>query len=180
MNQIVMPPKMAASANRSIVESRNAPYLPELPLILASWPSSMSVKTKHVAMNAPGNSSPIGSSQSEAAETPTVPATVIMFGVTGVRASPCTMGPNSRAKKGRRKFSMAESILLGGGIARGRATPAAAKARLLVKWGLWSCALRVHAVFTKAHRARGGDESDGHSQLRRGRTGGRGQGFWGR
>ena len=107
MNQIVMPPKMAASPNRSIVESRNAPNLPELPLILASWPSSMSVKTKHVAMKAPGNSSPIGSSQSEAAETPTVPATVIMFGVTGVRASPWTIGLNRRAKTGRRKFSMA-------------------------------------------------------------------------
>ena len=60
MNQIVMPPKTAASASRSIVESRNAPNLPELPLILASCPSSMSVNTKTVAVNAPGKSSPIG------------------------------------------------------------------------------------------------------------------------
>ncbi len=107
MNQIVMPPKTAASARRSIVESRNAPYLPELPLMRASWPSSMSVKTKTVAVKAPGNSSPIGNIDSAAAETPTVPATVIMFGVTGVRASAWTMGLNRRAKKGRRKFSMA-------------------------------------------------------------------------
>jgi hypothetical protein len=108
MNQIVMPPKMAASPNRSIVESRNAPYRPELPLIRASWPSSMSVKMKKVAVAAPGKSQPMGNIASAAADTPTVPATVIMFGVTGVRASPWTMGPNSRAKKGRRKFSMAE------------------------------------------------------------------------
>ena len=108
MNQIVMPPKTAASPSRSIVESRNAPYLPELPLMRASWPSSMSMKVKTVAVAAPGNSQPMGNIASVAAETPTVPATVIMFGVTGVRASPWTMGPNSRAKKGRRKFSMAE------------------------------------------------------------------------
>ncbi len=113
MNQIVMPPKTAASPSRSIVESRNAPYLPELPLMRASCPSSMSVKVKTVAVAAPGNSQPIGNIDSVAAETPTVPATVIMFGVTGVRASPCTMGPNSRAKKGRRKFSMAEYDLTG-------------------------------------------------------------------
>ena len=117
MNQIVMPPKIAASPRRSIVESRNAPYLPELPLMRASWPSSMSVKVKIVAVKAPGNSSPIGNMDSAAADMQTVPATVIMFGVTGVRASPCTMGPNRRAKKGRRKFSMAESILLGGACA---------------------------------------------------------------
>src|SRR3984957_20964955 len=67
----------------------------------------MSVKTKHVAMNAPGKSSPIGSSQSAAADTPTVPATVIMLGVTGGRASPWAIGLNRRAKTGRRKFSMA-------------------------------------------------------------------------
>ena len=59
---------------------------------------------------------------SAAADMQTVPATVIMFGVTGVRASPCTMGLNRRAKKGRRKFSMAESILLGGACALTSAT----------------------------------------------------------
>ena len=107
MNQIVMPPKTAASPSRSMVESRKAPYLPELPLILASWPSSMSVKTKTVAVKAPGKSSPIGNIDSAAADTPTVPATVIMLGVTGVRASPWTTGLNRRAKAGRRKFSMA-------------------------------------------------------------------------
>jgi hypothetical protein len=119
MNQIVMPPKIAASPRRSIVESRNAPYLPELPLMRASWPSSMSVKVKIVAVKAPGNSSPIGNRDSAAADMQTVPATVIMFGVTGVRASPCTIGLNRRAKKGRRKFSMAEknlsAVLLAGG-----------------------------------------------------------------
>ena len=113
MNQIVMPPKIAASPRRSIVESRNAPYLPELPLMRASWPSSMSVKVKTVAVAAPGNSQPMGNIDSAAADMQTVPATVIMFGVTGVRASPCTMGPNSRAKKGRRKFSMAGIDLTG-------------------------------------------------------------------
>src|ERR1700735_1062839 len=106
MNQIVMPPKMAASANPSIVESRNAPYLPELPLILARWPSSTSEQKKQDAMDAPANSSPIGSSRSAAAETQTGPATVIMLGVTGVRASPWTIGLNRRAKTGRRTFSM--------------------------------------------------------------------------
>ena len=123
MNQIVMPPKMAASPSRSMVESRNAPYLPELPLIRASCPSSMSMKVKNVAVAAPGNSQPIGNIDRVAAAMPTVPATVIMFGVTGVRASPCTMGPNSRAKKGRRKFNMptrsywdASVSLLGRGI----------------------------------------------------------------
>ena len=126
MNQIVMPPKTAASANRSMVESRNAPYGPELPLIRASWPSSMSVKTKNVAVNAPGNSSPIGNSESAAADTPTVPATVIMFGVTGVRASACTIGLNRRAKTGRRKFSMDVTILLGSVSARCAACPALA------------------------------------------------------
>ena len=60
--------------------------MPELPLIRASCPSSMSVNTKTVAVNAPGKSSPIGNMDSAAADTPTVPATVIMFGVTGVRA----------------------------------------------------------------------------------------------
>ena len=120
MNQIVMPPKMAASPNRSITESRNAPYRPELPLMRASWPSSMSVKVKTVAVAAPGNSSPIGNIDSAAADRPTVPATVIIFGVTGVRASACTRGLNRRAKKGRRKFSMPERILL---IVCGRMTP---------------------------------------------------------
>ena len=64
MNQIVMPPNTAASANLSMVESRNAPQGPELPFIRASRPSSMSRKTKIVQMNAPGNSQPIGNSPS--------------------------------------------------------------------------------------------------------------------
>src|SRR5215831_1252126 len=85
MNQIVMPPNTAASPTRSIVESRNAPHGPELPLRRASG----------------------------LADTPTVPITVIMFGVTGVRASACTTGVNRRAKPGRRKFSMAGQDLTG-------------------------------------------------------------------
>ncbi len=112
MNQMVMPPKMAASPKRSMVESRNAPYVPELPLIRASCPSSMSVKMKTVAVAAPGKSQPIGIMPRLAAATPTVPPTVIMFGVTGVRASAWISGLNRRAKKGLRKFSMADTILL--------------------------------------------------------------------
>src|SRR5215470_7431700 len=113
MNQIVMPPNTAASPTRSIVESRNAPHGPELPLRRASWPSSMSVKTKNVAIAAPGKSQPMGNSASALADTPAVPITVIMFGVTGVRASACTTGVNRRAKPGRRKFSMAGQDLTG-------------------------------------------------------------------
>jgi len=127
MNQIVMPPNTAASANLSMVESRNAPYGPELPFSRASWPSSMSRKTKNVAIAAPGNSQPIGNSASVLAHTPTVPATVIMFGVIGVRASACPIGLNRRTKKGRRKFSMTVTILLGvlpGGSAADPRSPA--------------------------------------------------------
>src|SRR5215468_7588848 len=99
MNQIVMPPNTAASPILSIVESRNAPHGPELPLRRASWPSSMSVKTKNLAIAAPGKSQPMGNSASALADTPAVPITVIMFGVTGVRASACTTGQDLTGRR---------------------------------------------------------------------------------
>jgi hypothetical protein len=46
----------------------------------------MSASTNTVAMMAPQNRCPVGNSASAAAETPTVPMTVISFGVSGVRA----------------------------------------------------------------------------------------------
>ena len=73
MNQITRPLKMPASAIRSMVESRNAPQLPLVPLIRASTPSSMSRSTKIVQVNAPGNSSPMGNRPSAPPATPTVP-----------------------------------------------------------------------------------------------------------
>src|ERR1700760_4518030 len=72
----------------------------------------MSVKTKTVAVAAPGKSQPMGNMARQGAATPRVPATVIMFGVTGVRASAWISGLNRRTKKGLRKVSMADTILL--------------------------------------------------------------------
>jgi hypothetical protein len=43
-----------------MVESRNAPNLPLVPLIRASTPSSMSVNTKNVATMVPMNRCPVG------------------------------------------------------------------------------------------------------------------------
>ncbi len=71
----------------------------------------MSVQTKTAAMSAPGNSSPMGNIHRAAPDTPAVPITVIMLGVTGVRASACPTGLSRRAIPGRRKLSMAVVIL---------------------------------------------------------------------
>src|SRR5580700_9212331 len=107
MNQITRPLKMPASAMRSMVESRNAPQVPVVPFIRASTPSSMSRNTKIVQVKAPGNSSPIGNRPSAAPVTPTVPMTVMAFGVIGVRASTLPTGVNRRVMAGRNTFSMA-------------------------------------------------------------------------
>jgi hypothetical protein len=107
------PLKMAASATRSRVESRNAPHGPLVPFIRASSPSSMSVNTKKVHIAAPGNSHPIGNSASALADTPTVPMTVSAFGVTGVRARASPTGVRMRAIAGRSVLSMAAEDLTG-------------------------------------------------------------------
>jgi hypothetical protein len=90
-----------------MVESRNAPQVPVVPFIRASTPSSMSSSTKIVQVKAPGNSSPMGSRPSPPPSTPTVPITVMAFGVTGVRARTLPTGVNRRVIAGRSVFSMA-------------------------------------------------------------------------
>jgi hypothetical protein len=106
-NQITRPLKIPASAIRSMVESRNAPQVPLVPLIRASTPSSMSRSTKIVQVSAPGNSSPIGKRPSAPPATPTVPMIVIAFGVIGVWARTAPIGVKTRVMTGRSGFSMA-------------------------------------------------------------------------
>ena len=67
----------------------------------------MSASTKTVQTAAPANRWPMGSSHSAATTTPTVPVTVIAFGVTGVRASASPIGVSTRFSAGRSRFSMA-------------------------------------------------------------------------
>ncbi len=107
MNHRTSPPKIDASAIRSRVESRKAPNGPEVPFTRASAPSSMSENTKIVHTTVPANRCPVGNRASALALTPTVPVTVMMFGVTGVRASASPTGVSSRASPGRRLLSMA-------------------------------------------------------------------------
>src|SRR2546430_552422 len=99
------PPKMPASAIRSMVESRNAPQVPLVPFSRASTPSSMSRNTKIVQVKAPGNSSPMGKRASAPPATPTVPMTVTAFGVIGVRARTLPAGVNRRVMAGRTTVS---------------------------------------------------------------------------
>src|ERR1700747_1934587 len=141
------PPKMPASAIRSMVESRNAPQVPLVPFIRASTPSSMSRNTKIVQVKAPGNSSPRGNKASAPPATPTVPMTVTAFGVIGVRARTLPAGVNRRVMAGRSTFSMAvrsyrraelEFSVAGVGFTfrqPGRFFP----------WGLWTRCPRVKA-----------------------------------
>src|SRR5215472_10908027 len=147
MNQITRPLKMPASAIRSMVESRNAPQVPLVPLSRASTPSSMSRKTKMVQVKAPGNSSPLGKKTSAPPTTPTVPMTVMALGVTGVRARTLPAGVNRRVMAGRSTFSMAvrsyrrvelDFSAAGVGVTfrqPGRFFP----------WGLWTRCSRVKA-----------------------------------
>src|SRR5215470_13291358 len=144
---MIKPPKMPASAIRSMVESRNAPQRPLVPLIRASTPSSMSRNTKIVQVKAPGKSSPRGNRASAPPATPTVPMTVTAFAVTGVRASSRPTGVNRRVMAGRSGFSMAvrsyrraelEFSIAGVGFTfrqPGRFFP----------WGLWTRCPRVKA-----------------------------------
>ena len=62
-----------------------------VPLILASVPSSMSVKTNPVQTIVPANRCPVGNSASAPALIPMVPVMVSAFGVIGVRASALPM-----------------------------------------------------------------------------------------
>ncbi len=101
-----MPANTAASEIRSSVESRKAPNTPALPWILASVPSSMSVTTKPVQTSVPAKRCPVGNKLSAPAVMPTVPMTVSMFGVTGVRARARPTGVSSWARPGRSTFSM--------------------------------------------------------------------------
>ncbi len=67
----------------------------------------MSNMAKPQHTRVPANRWPMGNSQSAPMATPTVPAAVIMFGVTGVRASAWPSGDSRRANSGLRAFSMA-------------------------------------------------------------------------
>ncbi len=58
-------------------------------------------------MKAPGNSSPMGNKPSALPATPTVPMTVMWFGVIGVPARALPTGVNRRVMAGRSTFSMA-------------------------------------------------------------------------
>src|SRR6266550_7770270 len=144
---MIRPPKMPASAIRSMVESRNAPQVPLVPFSRASAPSSMSRSTNIVQVKAPGNSSPRGNRASAPPATPTVPMTVMAFGVIGVRARILPAGVNRRVMAGRSTFSMAvrsyrraelEYSAAGVGFTfrqPGRFFP----------WGLWTRCSRVKA-----------------------------------
>src|SRR5689334_17473856 len=141
------PPKMPASAIRSMVESRNAPQVPLVPLIRASTPSSMSRNTKIVQVKAPGKSSPIGKRPSAPPATPTVPMTVTAFGVMGVRASTLPTGVNRRVMAGRSGFSMAVRS-----YRRAELEFSAARVGFTFRqpgrffpWGLWTRCSRVKA-----------------------------------
>ena len=106
-DQAARPAKTAASAIRSMVESRNAPNAPAVPLILASVPSSMSVRTNPVQTMVPANKCPVGNSTSAPALMPIVPVMVSALGVIGVRASAVPIGLSSLAMAGRSTVSMA-------------------------------------------------------------------------
>ena len=101
------PEKTAASPTRSRVESRNAPHGPEDPFTRASSPSSMSNMAKPQHTSVPANRWPMGNSHSAPTATPSVPVTVTILGVTGVRASASPSGVSSRANSGLSAFSMA-------------------------------------------------------------------------
>src|SRR6476660_5470284 len=153
MNQMTRPLKMPASAIRSMVESRNAPQVPLVPLIRASTPSSMSRNTKIVQVKAPGKSSPIGKRPSAPPATPTVPMTVTAFGVTGVRARILPTGVNRRVMAGRSEFSMAVRS-----YRRAELEFSAARVGFTFRqpgrcfpWGLWTRCSRVKAG--RAHPA---------------------------
>src|SRR3954463_6452564 len=74
---IAMAPKIAESATRSDVLSRNAPQVLDTPRERAISPSSMSEKTNSVIASAPQKKTPRGKKARAQAETPTVPSTVM-------------------------------------------------------------------------------------------------------
>src|ERR1700712_5737301 len=99
--QSAIAPKMAESATRSIELSRNAPHELETPRCRAMRPSSMSENTNSVIAIVPQKKTPGGKKATAAADTPTVPATVITSGDRLVRASRLPSGSRIRAICGR-------------------------------------------------------------------------------
>ncbi len=120
-----------------------------VPVIRASAPSSMSASTKNVQTIVPANRWPVGNSHSAPAVMPTVPVTVIAFGVTGVRASTCPTGISTRFSTGRRKFSMAVRSYWR--VGHGRVIPVG---------GLLSGGREVKAGCTQPDGPAGGDTHD--------------------
>lgn len=80
--QRARPPKIAASATRSRVESRKAPHRLEIPAWRAMFPSTRSEKTKRVIVMVPQKNSPRGKNHSAPATTPAVPIRVTASGLT--------------------------------------------------------------------------------------------------
>ncbi len=106
--QSAKPPKIAPSATRSSVESRNAPHRLEIPACRAMFPSTRSEKTKTVMTIVPQKNSPIGKKTSAPAITPAVPMSVTASGLTPRRSSSAANGVRTRVKNARAYlFSMA-------------------------------------------------------------------------
>lgn len=106
--QRAKPAKIAPSATRSSVESRNAPHRLEIPACRAMLPSTRSEKTKTVITMVPQKNSPIGKKTSAPAITPAVPTRVTASGLTPRRSSRAANGVRTRVKNARAYlFSMA-------------------------------------------------------------------------
>ncbi len=126
---IISPAKIAASATRSMVESRKAPNLEILPVTRATAPSSMSNSTNAVMTIVPQKNSPRVNRTSAPAATPTVPMTVIALGETPVRATACPTGVRTRPSAGLILLSIAVRSLSLRRPVTGRAHRSAAGAR---------------------------------------------------
>ncbi|GAA5017854.1 hypothetical protein GCM10025734_69170 [Kitasatospora paranensis] len=99
--QSARPPKMAASATRSSVESRNAPHLEERPAWRAMLPSTRSEKMNRVIVMVPQKNSPRGKNTRAPATDPAVPISVTASGLTPQRSSIAANGVRTRVKKAR-------------------------------------------------------------------------------
>ncbi|MNW59174.1 hypothetical protein D3C74_370760 [compost metagenome] len=100
-NHTISPVKIAASASRSSVESRNAPHGPERPDSRAITPSSASENAKTMIAMVPANRCPVGNSHSAEATTPTVPTIVTASGETPIRSRKAATGVNKRVTTAR-------------------------------------------------------------------------------
>ncbi len=106
--QSARPPKIAASATRSSVESRNAPQRLETPAWRAMFPSTRSENTNRVMVIVPQKNSPRGKKTSAPATTPAVPIRVTASGLTPRRRRKAANGVRTRVKNARAYlFSMA-------------------------------------------------------------------------